>query len=252
MFGGKVGVVGFSGVSVEAVCRDDVHAVLLMDFDRQGEAALPLGQGTAAGDGIFHQVPEQADEVELRDGQRFRDPELPVCIHAVGVSYPLIIIEQGIQGGVGTVIHRRFDAPALLIFLQMGFQIRQISRFGQCGQDMDGLTEIVAQPSGLLHIILESSVLIRLHFQNPGAFHELRMFQKRIRQMVKNDLNEEKKDEHHNLQGKEHRKNPAGIQGLVGMGNHQYVEQKEYALYNQERIPYLWKGKLAYHPGIVF
>lgn len=93
---GAVLIAAFVRVAVEAVGGDDVEEVALPGLHGEGKAPRALRHGHAAGDGVFHEVPEQARHIEFRDGERLGQGDLPLGLDILGVRHRLIVIEQGV------------------------------------------------------------------------------------------------------------------------------------------------------------
>lgn len=119
VFGGTVSALAFPDVSVKAVGGDDIQSVSMADF--RGEAEIPglRADRPASGDGIFHEIPEQRRHVKLEKGKGLRQLNVPVGADFCLDCHLVIVAEQGVQRGVGTVIHRCVLCKAGVIFRKM-------------------------------------------------------------------------------------------------------------------------------------
>lgn len=129
VFGGTVSVLAFPDVSVKAVGGDDIQSVSMADF--RGEAEIPglRADGTASGDGIFHEIPEQRRHVKLEKGKGLQRLNVPVGADFCLDCHLVIVAEQGVQRGVGTVIHRCVLCKAGVIFRKMRPDLAGVALF---------------------------------------------------------------------------------------------------------------------------
>ena len=127
---------------------------------------LPLfGRQLLAGvESIFQQIAQHHAEVGLRDGQLAGQFQPPVHRHAEAVGLVVVVTGQSIHGRI------RAEGGALLaqlgfVLVQVVFQLIHLPGLGESGDDVEMLTEVVAEMPRLLHIGPQLGVAAGFHGQ---------------------------------------------------------------------------------------